>query len=718
MKNTSELTENEQYFNRELSWIEFNARVLAEAMNPDNPLLERVKFAGIVSSNFDEFFMVRVAGLNHDDSFYREVFRRCFDIMETQHRFFAEEIVPALNQAGLRRMEPVNLVGRQKEYIHDLFHREILPLLTPIALHKDAPVPGLVNLSLYRVFELRKPSDPSFDGYAVVEIPKNLSRIITLPSDVNFDFVLLGDVISFFAEELFHGFEIIDQGVLRITRRAQLSLDEEKDEDFAEVMAEAIRSRRLSPVIRLEITASEKMTAFFKELLQAEDHMIYRTTSWIDLKSISQLAFHPSFDSLRMPKWTPCRVPLLENAEDIWSVISAKDVLVHQPYESFNTFISFLRQAAEDPDVLSIKQTLYRSGESSPVIRELERAAENGKQVTVLVELKARFDEERNIEWARRLMNAGATVLYGVAGLKTHAKACLVVRRETEGIRRYLHLSTGNYNEKTARLYSDMSLFTSSSELCADISSFFNIVTGYSQPGIFSKIEIAPFGLRRRFERLILREGLRSQKDQPGLIMAKMNSLVDSKIIQSLYRASQQGVKILLNVRGVCCLRPGIPGLSENIQVTSIVDMFLEHSRIFYFYNGGNPEVYLASSDWMPRNLDRRLEILFPVEDAKMKKYIAGILELYFKDNKHAWILQPDGTYQRRKPAEGEKPFRVQTYLCEQALKKEAAGRKSALGDLKPQTPKQELGQQIVEEPAAPAEDGRRQMRITPPTSR
>lgn len=704
------------YFNRELSWIEFNRRVLAEAMNPDNPLLERLKFVGIVSANFDEFFMVRVAGLDGDKALSETVFEKSFEVMQTQHQYFLNELLPRLEKEGLRRLDPHNLDLKHKEYIKELFYKEILALVTPIAIHNKDSLAALGNLNLYRIFELVKQGESGTKHYAVVEVPKNYPRIITLPSDETFDYVLLGDIITCFAEELFHGYQIEGQGSLRITRRAEMSLDEEKDADFAEVMTEALQSRRLSPAIRLELNAPEAIKSFIKEQLDLQEHMIFESPTLVDLKSVSTLAFHPSFDALRLPKWAPCKQPEFNEAEDIWSLLSEKDQLLHVPYESFNSFVHFLNTAADDPDVLAIKQTLYRAGESSHVISALERAAEKGKQVTVLVELKARFDEERNIEWAKRLVHAGATVLYGVAGLKTHAKACLIVRREPDGIRRYAHLSTGNYNEKTAKIYSDLSLFTSNSALCADISSFFNVITGFSQPGVFAKIDVAPFGLRRKFERLILREAMR-QKDQPGLIIAKMNSLVDTQIIDTLYRASQQGVKILLNIRGVCRLKPGIPGLSENIEVISVVDMFLEHSRIFYFQNGGNPELYLASADWMTRNLDRRLEIMFPIEDEKIKDEITDILKLYFKDNTNSWVLDAEGQYTRKTPQKNEKVFRVQDYLCAQAVKKEKQAEKNALKELRPQTPKRDLEQKIVQPEEDKGLEKPRQVRITPPPS-
>ncbi|HTL46477.1 MAG TPA: polyphosphate kinase 1 [Verrucomicrobiae bacterium] len=706
-------TETPKYFDRELSWIEFNARVLAEAMDETNPLMERMKFSGIASSNFDEFFMVRLASLGDGQEMLKEVYARAFKLMDRQHEHFEKTLAPEMEKAGILRVRPQGLSEAQRVYLSQLLQKELLPLLTPIAIRDDQPVPVLVNLSLYRVVELMDPAEAKNRYHAMIELPKNYPRLIALPSETGYAFILLEDVISLFAPELFSGYEIVDQGLLRLTRGAELSLDEEKDEDFAKVMTEALRLRRKSFFVRVEASGSEKMMDYITKRLEVPAHRVYKSGEWMDLKSISQLAFQPQFENLRRPAWTP--LPSRDFQEqDVWTLLKERDVIVHHPYESFDAFLRFLKEASQDPDVLAIKQTLYRAAHPSAVIAHLEKAAENGKQVTVLVELKARFDEQRNIEWAERLVNAGATVLYGVAGLKTHAKCCLVVRRETEGIKRYLHLSTGNYNERTGRLYSDLGFFTSQEEITSDVASFFNVITGFSHPVGFRKIEIAPYGLRRKLERLILREGMRSNKQEPGMIMAKMNSLVDPQIIEALYRASQAGVKIKLNVRGICALRPGVPGLSENIEVVSIVDMFLEHSRIFYFRNGGDEDVFLSSADWMPRNLEKRLEIMFPVEDDKLKKSLIELLGLYFKDNVKSWVLQPDGSY-RRKEAGDEKKFRVQEALCKKALQQaESASKSTAVRDLKPQKPKMEMGgdgKDAASEPLAASRD----IKILPP---
>jgi polyphosphate kinase len=677
----------EKYFNRELSWIRFNARVLHEAMDPSNPVLERLRFLGIVSSNFDEFFMVRVASVPGTEPGFSGIYQQAFGLIRKQNLYFKEVLKPELEEAGIVRILPRDLNEKQLLFVKNLFLKELLPLLTPLAIHEGQAFPNIVNLRIYRVFEVAESSDPALLHYALVEIPRNCPRMISLPSETTHAFILIEDLLSLFAAELFPGFEIGRQGSLRITRGAEFTIDEEKDEDLAKLMSEALRSRRESPVMRLEIDAPEDMIGRLKEKMGVEEHKVLRCEGRLDLKGISQLAFQPGFEKFKRSAWTPRPVAEIEESRDLWELLKEKDVLVHYPYDSFGAFLRFITAAAEDPDVLAIKQTLYRTGQQSAVISALEKAVERGKQVTVLVELKARFDEEQNIEEARRLERAGATVLYGVAGLKTHSKVCLVVRREPEGIRRYLHLGTGNYNEKTAQGYSDLNLFTSQEELAQDVGSFFNVITGFSSPGHFSRLEMAPYGLRRRLLRLIFRESAQSSPDRPGLIIAKMNSLVDKEIIEALYRASQKGVRIRLNVRGICCLRPGVKGLSENIEVVSIVDMFLEHSRIFYFLNAGDEEVYLSSADWMPRNFDRRIELMFPVEDKKNKKEILQLLTLYFKDNVKAWELLPGGDY-RKKEAGEEKRFRVQEALCQKALENEALHDKQLTLELKPQRPK------------------------------
>jgi len=673
------------FLDRELSLLEFQARVLSEGMDPSNPLLERLKFIGIVSSNMDEFFMNRVPRLERKNPVAEAARQKSRDLLQRQWRYFVETLIPELEAGGIARVAASALDERQTSYLGRFFASELFPVLTPIALAPDREVPVLANLGLFLIAALAEPGRRNAVKYALVEIPQNLPRLVALPAQNGYRFVLIEDVLRMNAGALFPGYEVLATGLMRPTRAAGMSIDEERDEDFMKVMSEAVKARRQNPVVRLEVSAPAEMTAFVRERLGLAEAEIFEYPDWLDLKSVSQLAFQAGFEELKRPAWEPRPVMEFERADDLWKLLRDSDVIVHHPYESFDVVGRFLREAAEDPDVLAIKQTLYRAGRQSSVINALELAAERGKRVTVLVELKARFDEENNIEWARRLEAAGASVIYGVAGLKTHAKACLVVRREPEGIRRYVHLSTGNYNERTARLYSDIGFFTSKEDYAADVSAFFNMITGYSQPANWAKIEAAPYGLRRRLLRLIAREAMTSTKARPGLIMAKMNSLVDPELIEALYAASKAGVQVRLNVRGVCCLRPGVKDLSENIEVVSIVDMFLEHARIFYFANHGEEEVYLSSADWMPRNLDRRVEIMFPVEDPACRRELGELLKLYLRDNEKAWQLQGDGSY-RKLAGDAKKRLRAQEQLCSRAAEKQRLFAKSAPAQLKPRT--------------------------------
>ena len=681
--------ENDRYLNRELSWIEFNRRVLAQAENPGNPLLERLKFLGIVSANFDEFFMSRIAGLSRSDDYYVKIYLHALAAMDEQKRVWHNQILPELEGANIRRIKPEMLSERQSEKVYRLFFHELIMLLTPIALKEGKKLPAFVNLSTYVTVTLLNKNKPEERELAIVEIPKNYPRMISLPSDGTFDYILLEDIIATYVEELFRGYEVVERGLIRLTRAADLSLEEGQDEDFAQVMTEALRERRKSYIVRAEICASDELKAALQRLLNIEDHLIYRSDNWIDFKSLSALAFQSSFPELKNKKWTPLLPLEFEKPEEIWDVIKEKDRLISMPYESFGAFTQFLSAAADDPDVLAIKQTLYRTASESSVIASLERAAQNGKQVTVLVELKARFDEEANIAWARRLELSGATVIYGIAGFKTHAKACLIVRREVEGIQRYIHLSTGNYNEKTSKVYSDIAIFTANDALANDITAFFNLITGFSQPVGFSKIKIAPYDLRGHLLRLIEREITHAEANHNAFIKAKMNSLVDKEIIDALYAAASKGVKIYLNIRGICCLDPGLPELNNNIKVTSIIDMFLEHARIFQFSNSGNDEVYLSSSDWMPRNFDRRLELMFPVIDENIRKYLIRLLADYFKDNVSAWELKQGGVYQKV-VHQDEKPFWAQEYLCRKSIERQKIAAPSPGQELRPQRPKKQ----------------------------
>jgi polyphosphate kinase len=678
------MDKHSKFLPRDLSWLRFNERVLHEAMDDTNPLLERLKFLGIVSSNLDEFFMVRVASLSSSDPLEcSEMVANAFDQMTKQNQYFTQTLLPALTLKGIQHVSTQALNPQQLEYVRHLFLRELLPLLTPIVLREPHPTVALLHLSLFCLLAVSSPTESV--RYAVIEMPKNFPRVIVLPTDKGYPFLLVEEVVALFASELFRGYTIQSVGFFRLTRAAEMTIDEEKDEDFAKVMKEALQSRRSGEIMRLELVAKKELADFLMEKLSLPKHKIFKTEGILDFKSFQIAGLFPE---LKNKPWIPLPVYDFEQSSSVWELLKKKDVLVHTPFESFDAFLRYLSEAANDPDVLAIKQTLYRTYQNSQVVHWLEIAAQRGKQVTVLVELKARFDEEQNIEWAKRLENAGATVLYGIAQFKTHSKACLVIRREAEGIQRYVHLSTGNYNERTAQLYSDLSLFSSQEALTADISAFFNVITGVSQPIGFLKIEMAPYGLRHKLIRLIHREVLKHSEEKQGQIIAKMNALTDSMLIEELYKASQKGVKIKLNVRGICCLRPGVKGISENIEVLSLVDMFLEHSRIFYFKNGGDEEIYLSSADWMPRNLDRRIEILFPIQDEKHKKALGELLKSYFKDNQKAWNLLPDGHYEKKEQG-SEKKFRVQEVLCQRMLEREKILKESvALIELRPQKPK------------------------------
>ena len=677
---------SELFFERDLSWIKFNQRVFEEARNPQVPLLERLRFLGIVSSNFDEFFMVRPVAYDENPALQTQIYKQAFSLMREQETFFQAELLLQMEASAIRRISIPRLEEPQRLFLERYFREEMLPLLTPIALTETGDFPFLSNLSLYRIFQMKK--EPSGEVvFGLVEISKNLPRLITLPVTKGFDFFLAEDVISLFSRELFSSYEIQNEGLLRIARSVDIELDEEKDEDFAQVMTEALRLRRKNSIMRLEAAGAPQAVGFIQKKLGIPENRIFRASEWVDLKDISMIASRPAFEDLKYPEWDPVSILDKSDTTTMWDLLKEKDLLVHHPYESFDLVLQFMKEAAQDPDVLAIKQTLYRAAQSSHVVGLLEKAALAGKKVTVLIELKARFDEERNIDWANRLIQAGATVLYGVAGFKTHAKVCLVVRREPEGLKRYVHLATGNYNERTARHYTDFGFFTSQDEMARDVTAFFNVVTGFSQPVGFTRIEMAPYTLRQKLEKLIEREILRSTKDRPGLIILKMNSLADQDLIQRLYRASQAGVRIKLNVRGICCLIPGLKGVSENIEVVSVIDRFLEHSRIFYFENGGHDEIYLSSADWMPRNLDRRLEILFPILDRKLKKRVVDFLHDVFRDNQKARVLNSEGEYTLRSAQPGEKPFRLQEALCHETLKKEKTLR-SVLPEIRPQKPK------------------------------
>ena len=673
------------FFNRELSWLEFNRRVLEEAMDPSVPLLERLKFLCIVSSNFDEFFQIRVAyvkrqilsgnqvncpsGLRPSEQLDR-IRKEVREIVDLQYRTLYEEILPGLADHGIRYLKPTEWDLKHLEYIETLFERELFPVLTPVRVSPGPSFPAIRNLRLYIAYLLQKEpgvedGEEGNERIALIQVPESFPRIVYLPSEEDkIAFTVLEYVIQKYGERLFPGYQVQDSFVFRVTRDADLGVDEERDDDFIDAMVEVLAQREQSPAVRLScVKGSERLRDSIAAMLDLGLPDVYEIPGPLDLGSLMSLVSLSGFESLRDVPWNPLPSPSLPEDEPYWSVLSRTDVLLHHPYESFHHVVTFLNQAATDPDVLSIKITLYRTSFDSPIIQALEQAVRNKKQVTALVELKARFDEERNIEWASRLEKAGVIVIYGVAHLKVHAKALLVVRREGNTVRRYAHLSTGNYNEKTARLYTDIGLLTSREDITYELALFFNAVTGYSAIPNLRRLAMAPTGLKGRLLTLIEREIARTTKESPGLIMAKMNSLADTDIISALYRASQAGVRVLLNVRGICMLVPGVEGLSDRITVVRIVDRFLEHSRIFYFQNGGSEEVYCASADWMNRNLERRIELMFPIDQRELRKRLIQLLKLYFKDNQKASLLLPSGKYARKKPEKGDPFIRAQHVL-------------------------------------------------------
>jgi polyphosphate kinase len=667
---------SELFINRELSWCEFNHRVLEEAMDPSNPLLERFRFAAIVSSNLDEFFMVRVAGLKHlkttgevgrDIAGYTPsealdaVKARLDTMLKDLYNVIERDLFPAAREFGIT-IEPFDsLTADQRDRLRKRFEDEIFPVLTPMAIDPAHPFPILNNLSLNLAVTLKPENENEPTRLAVVPIPSLLPRLFQIPDDKT-HFILLEELIRNFLDSLFMGRIIEEHVIFRITRDAAFEFDDEGSSDLLKSLETELRKRRISAVVRFEAEKkiSQPLLKTFQRVLKIDDDDVYLNPLFLDIRSLSHFADIPGFDPLRFPPFQP-QIPVeYEGQERLWQMLRERDVVLHHPYESFEPVVQLVTQAANDPDVLAIKQTLYRTSGDSPIVRALAHAAQSGKQVTVLVELMARFDEERNITWAKQLEKAGVHVIYGLVGLKTHAKILLIVRREKDGIRRYVHLGTGNYNDRTARLYTDFGLMTSDEAIGADASGFFNTITGYSDPPDFQKLTMAPLGLRERFLHLIHRETERAKSGQYSIIMAKMNALVDQRIIEALYEASQSGVQIKLIIRGICCLRPGVKNISDRISVISIVDRFLEHSRLFYFSNGGDEEFYGASADWMPRNLDRRVELMFPITLEDGREKIRKTFELLLSDNVKARVLNSDGTYQFKKRKKNEELIRAQ----------------------------------------------------------
>ena len=649
------------YYNRELSWMDFNARVLEEATKKENPLMERLRFLAITGSNLDEFFMVRVAGVKAQvNSNYKS--KNDFDLtpqellplleekahkfMERQYSCLHRSIGPAMAKQGLRFLRCQDMTPEQLDYISQYFRQILFPVLTPLAVDGSRPFPMLANKTLNIAVYLKSKERKEEKNFAIVQVPSILPRFLELPSQEGRAFTLLEDIIIYKLDELFELHEIKAACPFRITRDSDLEIDEEA-EDFMSEVKKSIKRRKRGRPVRLELLlhCDKSIRSFLIDMLKIKKSEIYEVPGPLDLTFLSKFAGIKGCEDLCFKPITPVPAADFWGYDDLFAAIREKDRLVHHPYESFDCVVKFIEQAAEDEDVLAIKQTLYRVSGNSPIIAALIKAAENGKQVTVLVELKARFDEENNINWANKLEKAGCHVIYGLQGLKTHCKIALVVRREEDGIRRYLHLGTGNYNDSTAKIYTDMGLFTCNSQYGADASSLFNVITGYSRPPEYQHFVVAPHGMRSFFVRRIKEETENAKKGLPCGITAKVNSLVDPEIIGLLYQASQAGVPVKLVVRGICCLIPGLPGVSENITVISIVGQLLEHSRIFRFENGGDPKIYMGSADWMPRNLDRRVELVFPIEEEDLKQRAFETLDTFHQDNTNARMMLPDTTY-------------------------------------------------------------------------
>ena len=656
-----DLNKPEYFYNRELSWLKFNLRVLKEAMFKEAPLLERLKFIAISASNLDEFFMVRVAGLWNSldngveklDATGLSVKEQLEAISESAHEQIRTQtkylmaLLGEMDAVGLhfRRVENLSDVG--KDWLEEYYREVIYPVLTPMAVDASRPFPFLANKTQNLAVELIKSDGEQSMG--LIQVPSVLDRILEIPSEERRTFVFLEDVIASHCQDLFKGCQILDVVPFRVTRDSDLDLEEEDSVDLLKEVEESLRKRKRGAAVRLEIfkTNNGRIKKFLEENLDVSDLEIYEINGPLDPTCFFKFTGLKGMWPWLHEPFVPQRPLELPDDSDLFAAIRQNDILLHHPYESFDPVVKLVSDAADDPRVLAIKQTLYRVSGNSPIVAALARAAENGKQVTVLVELKARFDEENNILWARRLEKAGCHVIYGLVGLKTHAKIILIVRKEDNGIKRYVHLGTGNYNDSTAKLYTDLGLMTANDEFGIDASAFFNLLSGYGEPPVWNKLVMAPLGLREKIYALINNEIKMAQSGKEGRIIAKMNSLIDYPVIQKLYEASAAGVHIDLIVRGICGLRTGIEGISDNITVRSIVGRQLEHSRIFWFSNGGEEQLYLSSADWMPRNLNDRVELFFPVETEEHIRRIKGLLDLYLRDNVGAHMMQSNGTYRR-----------------------------------------------------------------------
>ena len=682
----------ENFTNRELSWLEFNQRILGEARDRKNPLFERMKFLSITASNLDEFFMVRIASLKDMvNAGYKKkdiagmtpqeqlgaLNEKTHAFCEKQYTTYNRSLLPKLSEAGLEIVTFNSLSEKEEEFLEEYFHKNVYPVLTPMAIDSSRPFPLIQNktLNIAALIKSRGEDKKEKKDYdiATVQVPSVLPRVIVLPQKDGGKrkcrVILLENVIEHYLDVLFLNHEIICSAPYRIMRNADLSIDEDDAEDLLKEIEKSLKMRQWGEVIKFEYEErmDSRLEKYLKKQFKVHPCDMYAFNGPLDLTFLMKCYGIEGFSDLKEKPYTPQKNKKLRADKNIFTQIRKGDVLLHHPYESFDPIVAFIRQAAEDKDVLAIKQTLYRVSGHSPIIAALAQAAENGKQVTVLVELKARFDEENNINWARKLEKAGCHVIYGLVGLKTHCKIALVVRKEADGIRRYVHLGTGNYNDSTAKLYTDTGMFTCRDVVGEDAAAVFNMLSGYSEPANWNRLIVAPIWMKKRFLEMIHRETKNAKEGKPAKIIAKCNSLCDRKIILALYEASCAGVQVDLIVRGICCLVAGKPGVSENIRVRSIVGTFLEHARIFYFYNDGHEEIYMGSADWMPRNLDRRVEIVFPVEEEELKEKAKHILDVQLSDTLKAHRLLEDGTYQKV-DRRGKEAIEAQKTFCEEAI--------------------------------------------------
>ena len=681
------MTQNQRFTNRELSWLAFNKRVLSEAKDNHLPLMERLKFLSITASNLDEFFMVRVASLKDQvNAGYTKkdiagmtskeqidaILKETHKFTTAQYNTYNRSFLPSLKKNGLKIVtEFEKLTEEQADYVDNYFQKEVFPVLTPMAVDSSRPFPLIRNRSLNIGALLMDKKKKGTIDFATVQVPSVLPRVVTIPTDGDncTTVILLEQIIEKNIQKLFLNYRVLCQAPFRVMRNADLSIDEDEAADLLIEIEKQLKKRQWGEAIRLEVedNIDKRLLKTLRKEFNLSEDAIFKINGPLDLTFLMKVYDIEGFDHLKEPKYIPQQPKMLDASRDLFEQIREHDILLHHPYETFDPVVNFVKKAASDPNVLAIKQTLYRVSSHSPIIASLAQAAENGKQVTVLVELKARFDEENNINWARKLEKAGCHVIYGLVGLKTHCKIALVVRKEADGIRRYVHLGTGNYNDSTAKLYTDTGMFTCRDVVGEDATAVFNMLSGYSEPANWNRLIVAPIWMKKRFLEMIHRETKNAKEGKPAKIIAKCNSLCDRKIILALYEASCAGVQVDLIVRGICCLVAGKPGVSENIRVRSIVGTFLEHARIFYFYNDGHEEIYMGSADWMPRNLDRRVEIVFPVEEEELKEKAKHILDVQLSDTLKAHRLLEDGTYQKV-DRRGKEAIEAQKTFCEEAI--------------------------------------------------